>query len=195
MLRTTLFASTAIFLAACNDSSAPSAAQQTGASASTQSEGEFFTFELDGKPMQINPEDISTSFYPSGELKIFAGAYRALSIGLTIPEIEKCPCVVPAGATEPGSIIGQGSVSLQGYPNPSNGLNSWYVGQTGVPAAQAIEITEIGPVQNGGRLISGRFQVRILKTESNGDGPENKDYEISNGRFRVLHEMPGKTGF
>ena len=195
MLRTTVFAITIILLAACNDSSPPAAAGQTDAAAITPSDGEFFTFELDGKPMEINPEDISTSYYPSGELKIFAGAYQALSIGLTIPEIEKCPCVVPAGATDPASQIGQGSVSLQGYPNPNNGLNSWYVGQTGVPAAQAIEITEIGPVQNGGRMISGRFQVRILKTESNGDGPENKDYEISTGRFRVLHEMPGNTGF
>ncbi len=195
MLRTTVFALTTILLAACNDRSPPAATGQTGAAAITQSDGEFFTFELDGKPMEINPVDISTSFYPSGELKIFAGPYQAMNIGLTIPEIEKCPCVVPAGATDPASQIGQGSVSLQGYPNPSNGLNSWYVGQTGVPAAQAIEITEIGPVQNGGRMISGRFQVRILKTESNGDGPENKDYELRNGHFRVLHEMAGNTGF
>jgi hypothetical protein len=188
-------------LCACQASEAPApassaSATSTSADSKAQATGEpFFTFEIDGKAMTIPIADISSRAYPSGELKIFAGAYQALSINLTIPDIDKCPCVVPAGSVEPASPIGQGSVSLQGFPNPNNGLNSWYVGQTGVPAANAIEITDVGSLENGARMISGTFNVRVLKTESNGDGPENKDYDISNGRFAVRHEVPGSSGF
>ena len=186
-------------LCACQGSEAPAnstSAMATPANGAAEPTSEpFFTFEIDGKPHSIPAADISTSAYPSGELKIFAGAYQALSINMTIPEIEKCPCTVAAGSTDPASPIGQGSVSLQGFPNPNNGLNSWYIGLTGVPAAEAIKITDVGSVKDGGRMISGTFNVRILKTESNGDGPENKDYEISNGRFRIKHEMAGTSGF
>ena len=186
-------------LCACQASETPAPASSTTAtpanSAAQATAEPFFTFEIDGKAMAILVADISSKAYDSGELKIFAGAYQALSINLTIPEIDKCPCVVPAGSVEPASPIGQGSVSLQGFPNPNNGLNSWYVGQAGLPAANAIEITDVGSLENGARMISGTFNVRVLKTESNGDGPENKDYEISNGRFRIPHDVPGNSGF
>ncbi len=191
-----LFLSAFVLLAACGKNDQQTTDATTSAASETvNSDAEFFAFELDGKPMQIAPADISSSFYPSGELKIYAGADRAMSVILTIPEIEKCPCSVPAGALDAASPIGQGSISLQSYPHPHNGLNSWYVGQAGVPSESAIEITAIGPVQNGGRMISGRFNVLILKTESNGDGPENKDYQISGGRFQIKHDVVGQSGF
>jgi hypothetical protein len=116
-------------LCACQASEAPAPANSASATSTStdskaQATGEpFFTFEIDGKAMAIPVADLSSKAYDSGELKIFAGAYQALSVNLTIPEIDKCPCSVPAGSVEPASPIGQGSVSLQGFPNPNNGLD------------------------------------------------------------------------
>jgi hypothetical protein len=182
-------------LVGCSESNTNAPVNTEAMPTSANGDAEYFTFAIDGKPMQIAPEEISTSMRPSGELLILAGAYRELSITLTIPDIAHCPCVVAAGATDPASPIGQGSVSLQGYPTPANGLNSWYVGQLGTPAENAIAITDLGTREKVGRYLSGTFHTTVLKTESNGDGPENRDYVITEGRFRVLHEIVGTEPF
>ena len=154
----------------------------------------FFAITIDGAPVAIAPEDISTSYYPDGTLKIFAGSYRQTSLVLTLPDVARCPCQIPAGSTDPGSELGQGSVSLQHHPHAGNGLNSWYTGQPGTPDPDAIEITGIGTPRDGIRMIAGRIHAAVLGTESNGDGPENRDYRIE-GRFRVAHDIKGAEGF
>ena len=145
-------------------------------------------------PAQIPLDEVFTSYRPDGTLMVFSGAYRKTSLTLTIPNIAQCPCQVPAGATEPGSDLSQGSVSLQHHPNPGNGLNSWYTGQPGTPDASAIQITDIGTPQGRMRMIAGRIHATVLKTESNGTGPENRDYRIE-GSFLLPHEIKGSEGF
>lgn len=163
-------------------------------SAPTSSDAPFFHLTIDGTPVSIPLEDISSSYYPDGTLKFFAGSYRQTSLTLIVPNIANCPCQVPAGSVEPGSELSQGAVSLQHYPNPGNGLNSWYTGQPGTPEANAIEITDIGAPQGRMRMITGRIHATVLKTESNGAGPENRDYRIE-GSFRLPHEIKGTEGF
>lgn len=159
------------------------------------SDAAFFDITIDGAPSGIVLDEVLTSYRPDdGTLKIFAGEYRKTSLTLTVPNIANCPCQVPAGAVDPASELGQGSVSLQHHPNPGNGLNSWYIGQPGIPAANAIEITDIGTPDGRVRMISGRIHATVLKTESNGDGPENRDYRIE-GSFRLAHEIKGTEGF
>jgi hypothetical protein len=102
---------------------------------------------------------------------------------------------VPAGSTQAGDILGQGSVSLQNHPDKGITLNSWYLGQEGTPAPGAIVVTSIGTPAKGERSIEGTFAVRVLATESNGDVPGNRDLEIADGRFRVVHSFVGSEGF
>jgi len=93
-------------------------------------------------------------------------------------------------------VINQGSLSLQHYPNPGNGLNNWYLGRAGTPTASAIEITDVGTVDKDRyRYVTGKFATTVLKTESNGAGPENRDYEITEGRFRLKHQSSGADSF
>jgi hypothetical protein len=155
----------------------------------------FLSFRIDGEAFSIPAEQISTSYQVDGTLKIFAGDYRALGLVITVPDLAACPCRVPAGAVDADSPINQGSVSLQNHPDPGNTLNSWYVGQPGVPNADAVVVTDLGQVHDGQRLISGEFRTRVLRTESNGDGAGNRDYELTDGRFRVAHAVHGGNAF
>lgn len=180
------------WLAGCDSTGTASPANVSATSAST--DAPFFRLTIDGTPITIPLEDIFSSYYPDGTLKIFAGSYRQTSLVLTVPDISHCPCQVSAGSVEPGTELSQGAVSLQHYPNPGNGLNSWYIGQPGTPEANAIEITDIGTPKDRVRMISGRIHVTVLKTESNGAGPENRDYRIE-GSFRLPHEIKGSEGF
>ncbi len=170
---------------------AVASANPTAANPTTET---FFEFTIDGKAYSIATDDVSVRNGASNTFKIFAGADRKLSVNLTIPNIDKCPCSVPAGAVDPASELGQGAVSLQHFPNPGNGLNSWYTTQTGTPPADAIKISDIGTVKNGARFVSGEFHTTVLKTESNGSGPENKDYVLA-GKFRVRFETNASNGF
>ena len=167
----------------------------TAAEASTRADDQYFDFSIDGEPMHIRVADIYVTLGYGGTLKVYAGAERQMSIALTIPNIASCPCVVPAGSTDPANELGQGSLSLQHYPKPGNTLNNWYVGLEATPATDAIEITDIGTIVDGARYVSGSFHTTVLKTESNGDGPENHDYVISDGRFRLRFETTGVNGF
>ena len=186
-------------LAGCgkDNNAASTAAADASATTSTpaSSDDQYFSFAIDGEPKQIPIKDVFASLGYGGVFKIYAGADRSMSLSITVPDIANCPCTVAAGSTEPASDIGQGSVSLQHYPNPGNGLNSWYVGQEGTPAADAVRITDIGTIVDGARYVSGEFHTTVLKTESNGDGPENRDYVISDGKFRLRFETTGVNGF
>ncbi len=190
--RTWLLALLLPALAGCDSAGTATAAKAGDAPPS--SDAPFFALSIDGAQVPIALDDIFTSYYPDGTLKIFAGSYRQTSLVLTVPDVANCPCQVPAGATDPGSELSQGAVSLQHYPHPGNGLNSWYTGQPGTPDANAIEITGIGTPQGRMRMISGRIHATVLKTESNGAGPENRDYRIE-GSFRLPHEIKGAEGF
>jgi hypothetical protein len=165
------------------------------AAAADDATPEVLSFSVDGKTLGIPAEDVSTRVQDDGTFKIFAGEYGELGLVLTVPNIAACPCTVPAGSPDADSPINQGSISLQNYPNAGNGLNNWYVGEPGVPAPDAIRVTDVGSVRDGVRIISGTFATRLLRTESNGDGPENRDTDIVDGRFRVAHEVHGGNQF
>lgn len=174
-------------------STTPPPAATPLAAASTDT---YFSFVVDGRKIEIAADDVTTSYQDAdGSFKVFAGPDRKTSITLTVPNAKQCPCVVPAGSTEPASVINQGSVSLQHYPNPGNGLNNWYLGRAGTPPASAISITDVGTVDKGYRYVTGAFATTVLKTESNGAGPENRDYAITEGRFRLKHKSGGADSF
>lgn len=189
-MKTLLCIFCAALLGGCQDSTSlqpGSQASQSGTApaAITDSGDAYFRFAIDGKAMQIPIRDIITPAKYDGSFQVFAGPDRQMSIVLTVPNIAQCPCVVPAGSNDTGSNISQGSVSLQHFPNPGNGLNNWYSGLDGVPPARAIEITKIEKQTDGSRWVTGFFSTTVLKTQSNGDGPENHDYVISDGQFRL----------
>ena len=194
-----------MLLTGCQDSSQDSTTGQAGAKsgasgngASTLSAGSndaYFRFAIDGKAMQIAIDDISTPLRYDGSFQVFAGADRQMSVILTVPNVAKCPCVVPAGSSDPSSNISQGSVSLQHFPNPGNSLNNWYSGLEGTPPARAVEITKIEKQPDGSRWVTGLFSTTALKTQSNGDGPENRDYVISDGQFRLHVEASNSAAF
>lgn len=156
---------------------------------------EYFSFVIDGRRIEIDRDDVLTSFWPDGTFKVYAGADGSVSLALTVPNAAACPCTVAAGSIEPGDPISQGSVSLQNFPEPGNTLNNWYLGLDGTPPSAAVSIVDIGHVEAGIRYITGTFNTTVLKTESNGDGPGNRDYAISEGRFRVRHQLDGADGF
>ena len=155
----------------------------------------YFSYVIDGERYDVAEDDVLTSVWPDGTFKVYAGADRARSIALTIPDIANCPCSVPAGSIVPSDMLAQGSVSLQNHPAPGHGLNNWYMGQSGTPPSAAITVTDIGAVQQRTRYVTGTFSTTVLKTESNGDGPENRDYVITDGRFRVRHTVSGGDAF
>lgn len=179
---------TVVLLTGCLDATpgetGTSSKANSAASSADKSEA-YFRFAIDGKAMQIAIDDISTPLRYDGSFQVFAGADRQMSVILTVPNVAGCPCVVPAGSIDPSSVISQGSVSLQHFPNPGNGLNNWYSGMDGVVPARAIEITKIEKQADGSRWVAGLFSTTVLKTQSNGDGPENRDYEIRDGQFRL----------
>lgn len=174
-------------LAACGQAPAGDTATASPASAAT---GTHFRYSIDDETFDVADDDVMTSAYASGELKIFAGGDSGPSLVLTIPDIAACPCAVPAGSTTAGNVLDQGAVSLQNHPERGNGLNSWYVGQPGTPPADAITVTDIGTLHDGERIVRGRFRATVLRTESNGDGPGNRDYVVV-GDFAVRHTPRG----
>lgn len=166
----------------------------TAAPASAAAE-EYFSFVVDGRRIDIDPDDVLTSFWTDGTFKVYAGAEGSASLALTVPNVAACPCAVAAGSIEPGDPISQGSVSLQNFPESGNTLNNWYLGLDGTPPGAAVTVVDIGHVEAGVRYIAGTFSTTVLKTDSNGDGPGNRDYAISEGRFRVRHQLDGGDGF
>ena len=188
----------AVLLSSCQDSTSGNDGASVGATGNSTSivssdSDAYFRFAIDGKAMQIPISDIITPAKYDGSFQVFAGPDRQMSIVLTVPNIAQCPCVVPAGSNDTSSTISQGSVSLQHFPNPGNGLNNWYSGLDGVPPARAVEITKIEKQSDGSRWVTGLFSTTVLKTQSNGDGPENHDYVISDGQFR-LHVAASNSG-
>jgi len=177
--------------AGCQDSTPGQVNAESGASGnsapmpSADNTDAYFRFAIDGKAMQIAIDDISTPLRYDGSFQVFAGADRQMSVVLTVPNVAQCPCVVPAGSTDTSSPISQGSVSLQHFPKPGNGLNNRYSGLGGTPPARAVEITKIDRHADRSVWVTGLFSTTVLKTQSNGDGPENRDYVISDGQFRL----------
>jgi hypothetical protein len=179
----------AVVTSNCKDKSAIAPTADIGGAA-----GEYFKFTIDGKPQQISPDDVSTSYNSTDEeFKVFAGKDGGLSVVLTVPKLPSCPCNVPAGAP-PGNSLAQGSVSLQNYPSKPSGFNNWYLGTAGTPAPDAIKISDLGTLANGSRFIAGTISTKVLKTETNGDGPDNVDHVIV-GSFRVKLSVSGAGPF
>ncbi len=189
----------ALSLSSCGSNANPgsgTAAPSATDAGGSGSDGEYFSFSIDGKEMKIPAADVSTSYHDvDSSLKILAGPDGGLSINLTIPHIQKCPCTVPAGSAVASDLLAQGSVSLQNYPQKPYAFNSWYLSMHEAPPGDAIRITDAGTPKDGYRYISGTFQAKVLKTESNGAAPDNKDYQITNGRFRVKHDLHGSKTF
>lgn len=180
----------------CNGNVNTTATATENAASTATAADAYFTFAIDGKEMSIPAEDISTSFSSfDSTFKIFAGKDKELSIVLTVPALPNCPCTVPAGSATAGNQLDQGSVSLQNYPEKGYSFNSWYNSMHETPPAEAIKVTGLGTVKDGFRYISGTFHAKVLKTESNGDKPDNKDYEITNGKFSVKHDTHGSADF
>lgn len=183
----------AAVLAGCGQdpaAAASTASTPAAAPASATPDDARFLLAVDGQNLPIDNADVLVTSQPDGSLRIFAGPDGAASVILTIPDIAACPCTVPAGSTTPGTALDQGAVSLQNHPERGNALNSWYVGQPGTPPAAAITITDTGRLQDGARYISGAYRTTVLRTESNGDGPGNRDMAVE-GAFRVRHEPRG----
>lgn len=189
-------ACTMLFLS-CKDGTGSATESATGAtSGSTPGGEEYFSYLLDGKEMSIPAADISTSYYPSdSSFHVFAGKDQQTSIVLTVPGMNRCPCTVPAGSAAPGNILSQGSVSLQNYPKRPTSFNSWYLTMHETPPAEAIKITDVGTPKEGYRYITGTFHAKVLKTETNGNSPDNVDHDITNGKFRVKHSLEGREAF
>jgi hypothetical protein len=192
---------TILIAPSCKDKTAgvPAAGGKTSAGVAPEktaqaTEGEYFKFTIDGKPQQIAADDVSTTFNPSSEeFKVYAGKDGGLSLTLTIPKMPSCPCSVPAGAA-PGNVLSQGSVSLQNFPSKPLVFNNWYNGLAGTPAPDAIKISDLGTLANGSRYISGTVSTTVLKTESNGDSPDNVDHVVV-GSFRVKLNVAGAGPF
>lgn len=191
-----LFLAGLVALAGCTDDAPPSDVATAEAdafaapAAGSDDRAAFFRVTIDGVGVPIASDDVLVTSQPDGSLRIFAGPDGGTSVILTIPAIASCPCNVPAGSTSPGDVLDQGAVSLQNHPERGNGLNSWYVGQPGTPPADAIAITDIGVLRDGARFISGTIDATVLRTDSNGDSPGNRDTRIT-GEFRVRHEPRG----
>lgn len=193
----TLFA---MSLASCSGNAASGEgkpdAGTTEAAGGSSSDEEYFTFSVDGKEMSIPAADVSTSYHDvDSSFRIMAGPDGGTSVVLTIPQIQACPCSVPAGSAVASDALSQGSVSLQNYPQKSYAFNSWYLTMHETPPVDAIKVSNLGTPKDGYRYITGTFQVKVLKTEANGAAPDNKDYQITNGRFRVRHDLHGSTTF
>jgi len=188
------FALFAIFLMSCNN-------KKTTASATTNSAaappGDFyFDFTVDGKPMQINADDITSSYYPGSKtntFKIFAGKEGEPTLMLVIPHDMTAPSVTPSGSPDYDMEITQGSASLQNYPEKnftSNSYSTTYTEKTPL-ISDAITITSTDKDGEDGRIIAGTFNTKTY--DVNSTDPKYASHTIV-GKFRIKHTFSSTNG-
>jgi hypothetical protein len=150
----------------------------------------YFTFTIDGKEINIKPDDVSTSYntaLPKPTFKIMAGNYGEISLVLTTTADMTKPSSTPSGSTNFDEQITQGSVSLQNYPEKNYVFNSFDKGSpvTSTPMPNAFVITKTERVSDG-RIITGTFNVKVFGGDNSKNDPNIKDRMVV-GKFRVKH--------
>ena len=150
----------------------------------------YFTFTIDGKEINIKPDDVSTSYntaLPKATFKIMAGNYGEINVVLTTTADMTKPSSTPSGSTNYDEQITQGSVSLQNYPEKNYVFNSFDKGTpaTSAPVPKAIVITKTERVSDG-RIITGTFNVKVFGGDNSKNDPNIKDRMVV-GKFRVKH--------
>lgn len=150
----------------------------------------YFTFTIDGKEININPDDISTSYnvaLPKPTFKIMAGNYGEINVVLTTTADMTKPSATPSGSTNFDEQITQGSVSLQNYPEKNYVFNSFDTGSaaTSVPIPNAFVIIKAEKVSDG-RIITGTFNVKVFGGDNKKNDPNIKDRMVV-GKFRLKH--------
>ena len=159
-------------------------------SAADVNENFYFTFTVDGKEINIKPDDVSTSYnvaLKKPTFKILAGNYGEISVVLTTTADMTKPSSTPSGSTNYDEQITQGSVSLQNYPEKNYIFNSFDTGAaaTSIPVPNAFAITKSERVADG-RIFTGTFEVKVFGGDNKKDDPNIKDRVIK-GKFRVKH--------
>ena len=150
----------------------------------------YFTFTVDGKEINIKPDDVSTSYnnaLKKPTFKILAGNYGEISVVLTTTADLTKPSSTPSGSTDYDEQITQGSVSLQNYPEKNYVFNSFDTGSavTSTPVPNAFVITKSEKVADG-RIFTGTFEVKVFGGDNKKTDPNIKD-RIVKGKFRVKH--------
>jgi hypothetical protein len=150
----------------------------------------YFTFTVDGKEINIKPDDVSTSYntaLPKPTFKIMAGNYGEINVVLTTTADMTKPSSTPSGSTNYDEQITQGSVSLQNYPEKNYVFNSFDKGSpaTSTPVPNAFVITKSERVADG-RIFTGTFEAKVFGGDNSKNDPNIKD-RIIKGKFRVKH--------
>lgn len=184
-----------IFGLACNNAPSPSSSDTINAGAQEKS-NTYFKFDVDGKSFDIKDENISSAFHEYNdhtEFKIFAGADGSTSLTLTVIASMKGPSSTPSGSPEPGNPLGQGSVSLQNFPETGTTNNSYDFldGNKSQPVADAIVITAIEPAGKDASYITGTISTT---TVASANDPLKKTHKIT-GKFRIRHQFSGGDRF
>jgi len=153
--------------------------------------GEYFEFSVDDKTFNVDKEDVLTTyneFNNMPEFKIYAGKEGGPTLTITIPANMSGPSSTPSGSAEPGSSIAQGSVSLQGFPDPGDTYNNFdFMADTKLkPVKDAVVVTSSEKIGEKGRMISGTIHTTTYP------GPDGhaKPYTIT-GRFSIMHVFSG----
>jgi hypothetical protein len=149
-----------------------------------------FTFTVDGKEINIKPDDVSTSYntaLPKPTFKILAGNYGEINVVLTTTADMTKPSSTPSGSSNYEEQITQGSASLQNYPEKNYVFNSFDKGSaaTSTPVPNAFVITKSERVSDG-RIFTGTFKVKVFGGDNSKNDPNIK-YRMIEGKFRVKH--------
>lgn len=186
-----------LLLAACKGNESKSTTPAGDEKKTENSGALYFDYTVDGKDMQIAAEDISASYYVTGNkkvFKIFAGKDGATSVMLVIPHDMTQPSSTPNGSKDYEQDITQGSVSLQNYPEKNyttNSFNTTY-DEMSVVVPDAVVITSSEKEGKTARIISGTFNATTYG-EKDGKDPKDSNHKVS-GKFRIRHEFSSTNG-
>lgn len=156
----------------------------------------YFTYSIDGKEINLDATDILTSYNEFSatdkEFKIFAGKEEGPNLVINLVADMSKPSTTPNGTPNSSDKLGQGSVSLQNYPQKGLTFNSYDYLLNPKPEVipDAVVITSSEKVGDKGRIITGTINVMVRGGENKQNDPAIKDYVIK-GKFRIMHEFKG----
>lgn len=158
-------------------------------------DGYYFDFSIDGKEFHLTENDILTSYNEFGtdkEFKIFAGKEEGPNLVINLVSDMSKPSNTPNGTPNSADKLGQGSVSLQNYPQKGLTFNSYDYLLNPKPEVipDVVVITNSEKVGDKGRIITGTINVMVKGGENKQNDPAIKDYVIK-GKFRIMHEFKG----